>query len=430
MWGGRGAGRSWGIARFLLLEGVKRPIRVLCARELQNSIGESVHQILCDQIKNLGLEALYTVQAARIIGSNGTYFVFEGIKNNVTKIKSYEGIDYCWVEEANKVSKASWSNLIPTIRKAGSEIIISFNPELETDYTYVRFVKELKKEAISTKKFPSGAEQAEGPDSVSVWMNYHDNPWFPEELRSEMERDRRNDYDHYLNIWEGHCLQTLEGAVYAKELRRATEQGRICTVPWDRSIGVQTFWDLGRADNTAIWFAQRVAMQWRVLAYYEDNGEDITYFLKELQNRPYYYDMHHLPHDGKAKRLGSKLSIEEVLRKAYPGKVRIVPKLSPTDGINAARMVMSQCWFDETECEDGLKALRHYRYAVINGQLSKDPVHDWASDGADAFRYMAVALKSPSREEGVLERLARAVRKPRVQELGRGNSSSSLGWMR
>src|SRR5215469_3476512 len=139
-YGGRGGGRSWNFARPLLLIGTQRTTRNLCVRELQKSISESVHLTLADQIQNLGLESFYDVQAAKIIGKNGTTFSFEGIKNNVNKVKSYEGIDYCWVEEANKVSRGSWTVLIPTIRKEGSEIWISFNPELETDYTFARFV--------------------------------------------------------------------------------------------------------------------------------------------------------------------------------------------------------------------------------------------------------------------------------------------------
>src|SRR5258708_18969379 len=141
LYGGRGAGRSWGCARALLLMGQMRTIRVLCCRELQNSITESVHRVLSDHIESMGLGAFYEIQVAKIIGKNGTTFSFEGIKNNHTKIKSYEGIDYCWVEEADKVSKASWGILIPTIRKNGSEIWLTFNPELETDYTFQRFVK-------------------------------------------------------------------------------------------------------------------------------------------------------------------------------------------------------------------------------------------------------------------------------------------------
>jgi len=396
---------SWGIARALLLRGTELPLRILCVRELQNSISESVHKLLSDQIVALGLEGFYEIQVGKIIGKNGTSFAFEGIKNNTTKIKSYEGIDICWAEEAIKMSRASWGILIPTIRKESSEIWMSFNPELDTDYTYQRFVL-----------------QADAATSSVVKMTWRDNPWFPDVLQVEMEGDRKRDYDYYLNVWEGHCVQMLEGAVYAKELRRATEDGRIGLVGYDREVPVDCYWDLGRADNTAIWFAQRVAMQFRVLAYFEDSGEDITYFLRELQRRGYVYGTMHLPHDARAKRLGSKRTIEELVRQAGY-RVNVVPKLSITDGINAARIVFPNCWFDEKECADGLNSLRHYRYRVTDGHLSNEPLHDWASDGADAFRYLAVAIKSPRERGGIVERMAREVKSRFV------DSAPGLGWM-
>lgn len=408
LWGGRAAGRSWGCARALLLMGTSKPIRVLCARELQNSIAESVHKLLCDQIEALGLTAFYEVQVAKIIGRNGTTFSFEGIKNNTNKIKSYEGIDYCWVEEAIKVTRNSWGILIPTIRKAGSEIWMTFNPELETDYTYKRFVQE-----------------ADPETSVVVHMTYRDNPWFKgSPLEAEMEIDRRNDYDRYLNVWEGHCVQQLEGAVYAKELRRATEEKRIGQVPWDREVPVDTFWDLGRADCTAIWFAQKVAMQFRLLAYYEESGFDITHYIKECQNRPYTYGTMHLPHDAKAKRLGTKRTIEEQLR-GIGWNVRVIPRLSIADGINAARLVFPNCWFDEKNCTDGLQSLRHYHFKIKDGHFSNEPSHE-GSDGADAFRYFALGIKTPKSQSTVAQRLGRVAE--RVMG-GRDSRSAGQGWM-
>jgi|SRR5215467_3639639 len=427
LWGGRGAGRSWGVSRALLINGTGRPLRVLCARELQNSISESVHKVLSDQISALGLDEFYEVQAHRILGKNGTSFSFEGIKNNVNKIKSYEGIDVCWVEEANKVSRNSWGVLIPTIRKEDSEIWLTFNPELETDYTYKRFVLEADPASMHVVK-----------------MTWRDNPFFPEVLRDEMERDKKLDYDHYLNIWEGHCVQVLEGAVYAKELRRAAEEGRICNVPYDREYPVETFWDLGRADATAIWFAQRVAMQYRILDYYSATGEgDVSVYLREMQQKGYFLGTVWLPHDARAKRLGTKRTIQEQITQAG-FKTRIVPNISKTDGINAARLIFPNCWFDETRCADGIQSLRHYRYRVVEGQYSNEPVHDWASDGADAFRYLALSLREKSENDravGVMERLrglVESTRKEREQELedvefsgrpGRARFGGG-GWMR
>jgi phage terminase large subunit len=379
---------------------------------LQNSISESVHKVLSDQIGFLGLSDAYEIQRDKIIGKNGTTFSFDGIKNNVTKIKSYEGIDYCWVEEANKVSKASWEVLIPTIRAPRSEIWITFNPELETDYTYQRFV--LKPSA----------------DSFIVKMTWKDNPWFPKVLESELEDLRERDHDAYLNVWEGHCRQNLEGAIYARELRRATAEGRITVVKWARETPVSTFWDLGRADRTAIWFAQTVGMQFRILAYFEDSGQDIHYYLRHLQSRSYVYDQHWLPHDATAKRLGSKRTIEEIVRSVYPG-VRVARKLSIVDGINAARIVFPNCWFDEVECSEGLSRLRHYRYRVVDGHLSNEPLHDEASDGADAFRTFAVSIKAGGRREASFaERITAKLTGRTKSELdlteGQGQS---LGWM-
>jgi phage terminase large subunit len=132
LYGGRGGAKSWGIARALLIQGTQRPLRILCARETQRSIGDSVHKLLSDQIEALGLGAFYAVQKSTILGANGTEFIFAGIRQNVSNIKSYEACDICWVEEAQTVSKSSWDVLIPTIRKTDSEIWVSFNPDLET----------------------------------------------------------------------------------------------------------------------------------------------------------------------------------------------------------------------------------------------------------------------------------------------------------
>lgn len=415
LWGGRGAGRSWGIARALLLLGTQRPLRVLCAREFQNSITDSVHKLLSDQIEALGLSHFYSVLQSRIEGKNGTYFAFEGIKNNISRIKSYEGIDVCWVEEAIKVSRNSWGVLIPTIRKPGSEIWLSFNPELETDYTYQRFVRE-------------------ADDSMCVIrMTHADNPWFPPVLREEMLRDKERDYDYYLNVWEGHCLQQLEGAVYAKELRKAQEEGRITRVPWEEASSVDAYFDLGRADRTAIWFGQFIGLQNRLIDYYENSGEDIGHYARILQKKGYVYGTLWLPHDGRAKRLGSGKSIEEILR-GYGFHVRIVPRLSVTDGINAGRLAFTSTWFDEKRCEQGLDRLRHYRYRVIDGHLSNEPLHDEASDGADAYRYYAVTRKAPrSSGEIIKQRLADAkaalLGQYEQQEEFSGRRASGGSWM-
>ena len=384
--GGRGGAKSWGVARWFVLEGAKRPINVLCARELQRSLDDSVKKLLSDQIERLGLTHLYDIQQSVIKGSNGAVFNFEGIRHNVAKIKSYEGVDYCWVEEAQGVSENSWEVLIPTIRKPGSEIIVTFNPELETDATYQRFVLHPP------------------PNSAIVQINWRDNPWFAEtELPAERDALKARNYDLYLHVWEGQCKSNLEGAVYADELREATAQNRICRVPYDRAAAVNTYWDLGRSDHTSIWFIQQVGFEWRVIDFYQSNLKHIDHYLGVLQARNYLYGTLWLPHDGKAKQLGSKMTIEEQCRAKF-NTVRVVPRVAIKDKINAARTVFPNCYFDQDKCSEGINALRRYRYEVNaeTKQFSQHPLHDEHSDAASAFEYFALASRFPSKSAGKL----------------------------
>lgn len=390
-YGGRGGAKSWNFARALLLIGagkipgfhIQPPIRVLCARELQKSISESVLQLLKDQISVLGLDDFYEVTKTYIKGLNGTEFHFEGIRSNVKKIKSYEGVDICWVEEADAVRKSSWSVLIPTVRKPGSEIWISFNPDLETDETFQRFIPEKNR----PKQLPPN-------DCHVVKLTYRDNPWFPKELEMERQTLKSMDEDEYLNVWEGECRKQLAGAVYAKELRLARLEGRILHVPYQSVKPVETFWDLGRADGTAIWFAQKIGFEFHIIDYYENQGEHLEHYLKVLAGKKYLYGTLWLPHDAKAKTLGTKRTVQEQCRDVYT--TRLVPNLSIADGISAARSIFGQCYFDEERCADGLQALEHYRYEVDQDTklFSDNPLHDWASQGADAFRYLGIGLRN------------------------------------
>lgn len=385
--GGRGGAKSWAVARALLIQGMENPLRILCCREFQGSIRDSVHKLLSDQIYALGFEDFYSIEQSSIKGSNGTEFFFEGLKHNVAKVKSFEGIDRAWVEEAQTVSKTSWDTLIPTVRKEGSEIWLTFNPELESDETYQRFV-------INP---PS--------DAIVVKVNWSDNPWFPEVLRLEKDSLKERDPDSYLNVWEGHCRQSLDGAIYAKELREAQEFKRITKVPYDPTKPVHTSWDLGWSDNTSIWFAQIVGFEYRIIDFYQDSQKTINHYLQILQSRKYIYGTDYLPHDSRAKQLGTGRSIEEIMRTA--GRmVKVVPMLSVADGINAARTMFANCWFDEDNCADGLQCLRHYRYELDpdTQTLGRKPLHDWASHGADSFRYMAISLKESTKKPFTMDK--------------------------
>lgn len=375
--GGRGGAKSWNFARQLLISGYERPLRVLCAREFQNSITDSVHKLLADQVGALGLEGAYEVLKTGIRSRiNETEFIFIGLRHNIGNMKSYEGIDVCWVEEAKDVSKQSWEVLIPTVRKPNSEIWVSFNPELETDETYKRFVLSPPAGALVRK------------------VTWRDNPWFPAVLANERDELQAKDEDAYLNVWEGNCRVALDGAVYANELRRATADNRVTRVPWEASAPVHTAWDLGHADSTAIWFVQMVGFEYRIIDFYQAHGQKVAHYVKQLRERPYAYGNCWLPHDATHELMGAPLTIAQQLREHH-FDVRIVPKLDVAPGIEAARAIFPKCWFDESKCADGLQSLRHYRYEQKQDGVSfaKQPLHDWSSHAADAFRYLAVAVR-------------------------------------
>lgn len=434
-YGGRGGGRTWNYARKLLFETKDESLKVLCGREYQNSIRDSVHHTISDQIDRLKMNYIYEVEQARIFARpgtvlpngtpNGSEYIFKGFHQNIEEVKSTEGIDRLWVEEAKNTTKKSWDTLDPTVRKAGSEIWASFNPELETDETYQKFV-------VNTP-----------PDAIVRKINWRDNPWFPDVLRRQMLYMKEHDYDNYMNIWEGECRLMLEGAVYADELRSAKAAGRICSVPYDPNFPVDVIFDLGKADMTAMWLRQQVAYERRMIGYYQAAQEDIEHYLEWLQAQRYIYGTIWLPHDAKAKRLGMKKTIQEQFIQHFgPQNVRIVPKLGIADGINATRQGFRRVYFDKQRCADGIQALSHYRYEVVdtpkNGiiQLSRVPVHDWASHGADAFRYEAICAKIGSSNEvpvgkwaSVQEKLDQQVATGLFTQ-GRPVKRSSQGWMK
>jgi phage terminase large subunit len=327
----------------------------------------------------MGVEDLFDVQRTAIYGKNGSEFSFVGLKHNVTSIKSFEGVDICWVEEGQAVSKASWETLIPTIRKPNSEIWVTFNPDLDTDETYKRFVVSPPNNAFVVK------------------VNHSDNPWFPDVLKDELEQLKAKDMDSYLNVWEGHTRQMLDGAVYANELRKAQEENRIRDLIIDKSIPVQTFWDLGWADMTSIWFVQVIAGgEVRVIDFYQNCQKTIDHYAQVLQDKGYIYKDWWLPHDAENKNMTGK-SVKDILQ-GMGKPVRITPKLSVADGINAARLLLDRAFIHSTNCADGLQNLRHYRYDVdpSTKMFSNKPLHDQHSHAADSWRYVAVAL-----DEGV-----------------------------
>jgi phage terminase large subunit len=391
-YGGRGSGKSWGVARLLLDFGTRSRLRVLCAREIMRTISESVHQLLRDQIAELGLSGFYTVTDNAIRGANGTEFYFAGLRTqDAHKLKSYEGVDICWVEEAQVVSKRSWDILLPTIRKPLSEIWVTFNPELDTDETYQRFV-------------------ANPPEqSVVVKMNYTDNPWFPEVLELERRTLLARDPEAHRNVWEGECRSAVEGAIYAKEVAALYESGRVRPCPYDPLLPVHTVWDLGWNDQTSIALVQR-ASEVRVIGYIEDSHRTLADYVAQLKLLPYVWGQDWLPHDGQARDYKSGKSAEEML-KAMQRDPRIVENLDIESGIKAARMVFPRVYIDP-KAERLLHCLKRYRRTINqNTNEPGPPLHDEYSHGADCFRYLALCVDQMGNSKPVTDPYAGFARK-------------------
>lgn len=380
--GGRGSAKSWTIARMLILLAASKPIRVLCARETQKSIQESVHRLLKDQIDLLGLSAFFEVQENKILGKNGSDFAFIGIRQqSVTNIKSFEGVDIVFIEEGQVVTKRSWDVLIPTIRKPGSEIWIAFNPELDSDETYERFVLNP----------PDGA--------MVVEMNYQDNPWFPIELETERLAWQKRDPEGYKTVWEGKCRSAVEGAIYANEIDACLRDGRIRNVPYDPMLKVHSVWDLGWNDSMSIILVQRSASELRIIDYIEDSHRTLDSYVMQLKDMKYNWGTDYIPHDGRSKDFKSGKSTEEIMQ-ALGRTTFVLGRDDIEEGIRQARMVFPRAYFDKTKTHKLVNSLKRYR-RTINLQTNEPgaPLHDEHSHGADAWRYCCIAAEQMSNDE-------------------------------
>ena len=380
--GGRGSGKSWGFAMALLILGAQSKMRVLCTREVQKSIKDSVKRLLDDQIDRLGLGAFYTSLETEIRGVNGTEFIFAGLANHtVESIKSYEGIDVVWIEEAQTVSKKSLDILVPTIRKPDSEIWVTFNPVLDSDEVWKRFVENSP------------------PDSAVVQMNYSDNPYFPDVLELERQHCKTVSPVDYENIWEGKCRSAVEGAIYATEVASAISDGRICPVPYNPRLKVHAVWDLGWNDSMSIILVQRHISSILIIDYIEDDHKTLDYYAAKLNGMPLNWGYDWLPHDGNTKDFKTGKSTAEIL-KQFGRKTKQTPNLTVEAGIKAARQTFAQCYFDKAKTTRLVECLKRYRRSVptTTGEPGS-PVHDEYSHGADAFRYLGVDADAMGNEE-------------------------------
>ena len=214
-----------------------------------------------------------------------------------------------------------------------------------------------------------------------------------------METLKAKDYDAYLNIWEGHCKTALAGAVYAKELRDAMTEGRICKVPYDQSQPVHTFWDLGWADCTSILFAQKIGFEYHLIDAYQSQLELLPHYLKVLQGKGYVYGTHYLPHDADNGTLGAPSTKKQMDGMGY--KTHMLDRVArKKDGLDAVRSIFNRLYIDETKCADFLQNLRRYAYKIDErGQWSKEPDHNEHSHYADALQALGQSINAPNKRK-------------------------------
>jgi len=383
-YGGRGSGKSWAFARALLTLGAQEQTRIMCAREVQKSIKESVHRLLSDQIVAMNLGHFYTILDTEIRGMNGTTFTFHGLaQHTVESVKSFEGADICWCEEAQTISKKSWDILTPTIRRLDSEIWISMNPELDSDETYKRFI-------------------VNRPDNcVAVSVNFDQNPWFNEVLEQERKNCQLLAPEDYETIWLGKCRSAVVGAIYAKEIDTAQREQRIALLPYDPRLKVHTVWDLGWNDSMTVSFTQRVRSELRVIDYIEDSHRTLDSYVAEIKERRYNWGFDFLPHDGFHKDFKSGKSAEQIL-KSFGRKVKPVPNESIENGIKAGRMALGQAVFAKGKTDRLVECLKRYRRAVNSATNEPGaPLHDEFSHGADNWRYLSLSADMMTNDDEV-----------------------------
>jgi phage terminase large subunit len=389
-YGGRGGAKSHFFAEQIVIRCYTSPTRVVCIREVQKSIRDSVRQLLVDKIDGLGLSRHFEILDAEIRGPGGSLIIFRGMQSyNADSIKSLEGYDIVWVEEAQTLSQYSLDLLRPTIRKAGSEIWCSWNPRHKTDPVDQFF-----------RRNPPA-------DAISVQINWRDNPWFPDVLKREMEHDFEVDPDKAEHIWEG-AYGSSQGAILARWVNQADRDGRIHDgVVYDpQGTPVDVSCDIGYRDTASWWYWQRAIGGYRILHYEGDSGLDADDWIPRIRQTLQSLGVERLgriwlPHDARAKTFQSSHTVAERFLSAFGGQhVGMVPVSKKHDQISAARAVIGRCAFHSGRCEDGLDGLRAWEYEWLDeaNTFSREPVHNWASHPSDAFAYGCQVMQMDQRQ--------------------------------
>lgn len=385
-WGGRGSGKSNFFAREIISRCLrKRPTSAVCIREVQRVLTQSSKKLVDDTIKEFELQGEFEIQADRIKTPGGGLIIFNGMQDHTAEsIKSLEGFDIAWVDEAQALSARSLTLLRPTIRRPGSELWFGWNPRRKSDAV---------DEFFRVKK----------PDNAVVVMaNWRDNPWFPEVLERERLQDLELYPDRYDHIWEGGYAKAFDGAYFSKGLAIAKAQGRISRVGADPLYPILAFWDLGgagaKADAMAIWIVQFIGREIRVLDYIEGVGQVLGYYVQKLRERGWAKAKCTLPHDGAhtnwatGKRWADHLADAEFDCEVKPNQGAGAASLE----IEAVRRILPRCWFNAAPCEPGLDALGYYHERKDeNRNVGLGPEHDWSSHASRAFGLMAICYEEP-----------------------------------
>lgn len=362
--------------------------RGICVREVQRSLKESAKLLIEDKIREHELGSEFEILDAEIRTPGSGLIAFQGMQDHTAEsVKSLEGFDVAWWEEAQSASQRSLTLLRPTIRKDGSELWFSWNPTRKGD---------------AIEKLFRNPEQSAPTDSIIVKANWTDNPWFPAVLEQERRDDLKNRPEQYAHIWDGDFEAVTEGAYFAKDLAKAKADGRIGVVPGDPLMTYRAFWDIGgtgaKADACAIWVAQFIKREILVLDYYEAVGQPLSAHVQWLRTKGYDAALCVLPHDGDTKDRVHDVSFKSALEQAsfatkvIPNQGRGAAKLR----IEAARRLFPRISFNAKTCQAGLDALGAYHEKHDDHRsIGLGPDHDWASHGADAFGLMCVAYEEP-----------------------------------
>jgi phage terminase large subunit len=384
--GGRGSGKSHFFGELLVESCLLKPgTLAVCIREVQKTLAQSSKRLIENKIEALGVGSQFRVFQDKIETPGDGLIIFQGMQDHTAEsIKSLEGYQIAWMEEAQTITNRSLSLLRPTIRAEGSEIWASWNPRRKTDAI---------DEFLRSKK-PEG--------SIVIEANWRDNPWFPKELEAERQLDLELYPDRYDHIWEGDYAKALEGAYFAKQLALAKSEGRIGKVARDDLLPIRAFIDIGgsgaSADAMAIWIVQWVGQQIIVLDYIEGVGQVLAYYIQELRKRGWGEALVYLPHDGVNENNITGKRYEDHIREAG-FSVEVIKnqgKGAAMMRIEAVRRLFSRMWFNETQTEAGRDALGYYHERKDETRnVGLGPEHDWSSHGADAFGLMAIAYEEP-----------------------------------